>query len=219
MKLLVAILSLCACITPGIAQNQHEMNAEAARDAAKADKHLNVVYKKLLPTLDEAGQKLLRESQRAWITFRDAEAALAADQSRGGSMAPMLYSGTLATVTEARTKQLKEYLAVEEEQPEAKSEPEPKPDPKTAKGGAKTLKEASKRFFDAYKKHDRASAQVVAAERALNKLIWSKDAGDNPTLQLMDDTHIYYEGGSIELKIQKNQAGNWMVMDAVSTAD
>jgi uncharacterized protein YecT (DUF1311 family) len=214
--LLATVLVICSS-NPSVAQNQHEMNAEASRAAAKADKQLNIIYKKLLPTLDEEGQKLLRESQRAWVAFRDAEAALAADQFRGGSAAPLLYSGSLASTTEARIQQLKSYTEASGDEPATKAEP--KPEPQVAKGGAKSMKEAGRRFFDAYKNHDRTSAQAVAAERALNKLIWSKDAGDNSTLQLMDDTHIYYEGGSIELKIQKNKAGDWVVLDVVSTAD
>ena len=192
------------------------MNRDAELHAARADKKLNVVYKKLLPTLDDEGQKLLRESQRAWVIFRDAEAALAADEARGGSMAPLLFSGTMARLSEARITQLEAYLSEADTKPD---EPAPKPAPTANKGGAKTAKEAARRFFEAYKAHDRAAAEGVAVERALNKLQWSRNAGDNPTLQLIDDTHIYYEGGSIELKVKKAAAGNWMVMDAESTAD
>ncbi|PYI62415.1 MAG: hypothetical protein DMF07_13640 [Verrucomicrobia bacterium] len=41
----------------------------------------------------------LKESQRAWLAFRDAEAAFAADQLRGGSMAPTIRYETMAELT------------------------------------------------------------------------------------------------------------------------
>jgi uncharacterized protein YecT (DUF1311 family) len=217
MKTLLTLLICSLLVYPCLAQNQQEMNREAELRAARADKKLNLVYKKLLPTMDEDGQKLLRESQRAWVVFRDAEAALAADQARGGSMAPMLFAGTLARLSEARAKELESYLAEGDAKPEEQA-PQPSPHPSN-KAGAKSAKEAARRFFDAYKSHDREAAQVVAVERALNKLVWSNDAGDNPTLKLMNDTVIYYEGGSIALSLKKTSAGNWMVMDVESTAD
>ena len=38
-----------------------------------ADARLNAVYKKNLQDMDTSGAKILRESQRGWILFRDAE--------------------------------------------------------------------------------------------------------------------------------------------------
>jgi len=212
------------------AQSQSEMNAEAARDAAKADKELNQVYKKVLATLDDEGAKLLKVSQRAWIAYRDAEAASAADEARGGSMAPMLYSGTVGRLTEQRTQLLKERLGEESaapppEKPAPRAEPvidPPQPPPvveANAPAGAKTQSLASQQFFDAYKAHDQKAAHAIAAEAAIKKLVWKTSAGDNPTLKLMDNTHIYYEGGSIELKLAKNAAGRWFVADVVLYAD
>jgi len=50
--------------------------------------------------LPEAESKRkLKESQRAWIAFRDAEAAFAADQARGGSAAPTIRYGTMTELT------------------------------------------------------------------------------------------------------------------------
>ena len=59
---------------PASAQSQHEMNAGAAADFAKADKELNEVYAKVLGVLDDGSKEKLKKSQRAWVAYRDAEA-------------------------------------------------------------------------------------------------------------------------------------------------
>ena len=94
--------------------------------------------------------------------------------------------------------------------------------PRTA-GSTSLAKEsksgAAMAFFEAYKAHDRHAARTVASEKVLAKLVWDKNVAENPTLKLMDDTHIYYEGGSIELKMLKTSAGRWLVGDIGMTAD
>ena len=73
------------------AQSQAEMNRQAAKDFHKADAELNSAYAALMAKLPDAeGKEKLKESQRAWIAFRDAEAAFVAEQARGGSMAPTI---------------------------------------------------------------------------------------------------------------------------------
>ncbi len=65
-------------------------------------------YKALLDRLPNAESKeKLKASQRAWIAFRDAEASFAADQVRGGSLAPVLRYTSMTESTEQRIKQLK----------------------------------------------------------------------------------------------------------------
>ena len=213
----LASLTLFFILTaaPLCAQSQQDMNRQAERDAARADNALNEVYKKLLTSQDAEGAKLLKESQRAWIAFRDAEAKFAADEARGGSMAPLLYAGTLARLTEERVKSLKEHLG--DAEPEQKAQPEP--EVKVSASGAKTQHQAAQGFFEAYKAHDRKAAQKLASDAAISKLVWDPAAGDNVTLKLMDDSHIYYEGGSIELKLKKTKEGRWIVSDVSSTAD
>jgi uncharacterized protein YecT (DUF1311 family) len=49
----------------------------------------------------------LREAQRAWVSFRDAQCRLESFEARGGSMQPMLDSGCRAAVTRARTAELR----------------------------------------------------------------------------------------------------------------
>jgi len=90
------------------AQTQAEMNRQAAKDFKKADAELNSTYAALMAKLPDADSKRkLKESQRAWIAFRDAEAAFAADQFRGGSAAPVLRWTSMTETTEQRIKQLK----------------------------------------------------------------------------------------------------------------
>ena len=90
------------------AQSQAEMNRQAAKDFEKADADLNSTYAALMAKLPDAESKRkLKESQRAWIAFRDAEAAFAADQVRAGSAAPVLRSASMTQTTEQRIRQFK----------------------------------------------------------------------------------------------------------------
>jgi hypothetical protein len=93
------------------------------------------------------------------------------------------------------------------------------PDGPRVPAGANTRHDAAVRFFNAYKTHNRAAAREVAADAAINALVFNASAGTNPTLQLVDDTHIYYEGGSIELTLARNAAGRWYVRSVTSRAD
>ena len=86
-------------------------------------------------------------------------------------------------------------------------------------GGANTRHEAAVKFFNAYKTHNRTAAKEVAADAAINALVFNPAAGTNPTLQLIDDTHIFYEGGSIELTFARNAASHWYVRSVTSRAD
>src|SRR5881396_1433706 len=113
------ILGLALLIVPLVAlptshanaQSQAEMNRQAAKDFEKVDAELNSAYAALLAKLPDAESKQkLKESQRAWLAFRDAEAAFAADQARGGSMAPTIRYETMTELTQQRIKQLKTRL-------------------------------------------------------------------------------------------------------------
>lgn len=52
----------------------------------------------------------LLASQRAWLTFRDAQCVVEGYTARGGSMEPMFVNGCYEQVTRERTKQLQELL-------------------------------------------------------------------------------------------------------------
>lgn len=98
-------------VAHGHAQTQADMNAEARADFVQADAELNKTYEALLRKLPDAdGKEKLKQSQRAWLAFRDAEAAFAGDQARGGSMAPTIRYETKTELTEQRIKQLKAHL-------------------------------------------------------------------------------------------------------------
>ncbi len=105
------LISLLIPVAQMNAQTQAAMNAQARADFKRADAELNKTYEAVLKKLpdDEAKQKL-KESQRAWLAFRDAEAAFAAEEAHGGSMAPTLRYETMAELTEQRIKQLKTEL-------------------------------------------------------------------------------------------------------------
>ena len=93
------------------AQTQAAMNAQARAEFVKADAELNKTYETLLAKLPDAESKQkLKESQRAWLAFRDAEAGFAADQARGGSMAATIRYETMKELSQQRIKQLKLHL-------------------------------------------------------------------------------------------------------------
>ena len=97
-------------------ESQAGMNICAHEDYQAADKELNRTYGEVMKRLsdDADRRKLLQAAQRAWIAFRDAECAFSTADSQGGSIHPMLVSGCLQGLTEARTKQLGGYLECEE---------------------------------------------------------------------------------------------------------
>ncbi len=74
----------------------------------EADEALNRGYKAALASMpDDASRTLLRDGQRAWVQFRDAEVALHAgiySSSKGGLFVNV-------ELTEARAKQLKSIAA------------------------------------------------------------------------------------------------------------
>jgi uncharacterized protein YecT (DUF1311 family) len=108
-------------------QAQQEMNYCAARDFERADAELNNVYRTAIERAREADgeyagladgaggpsdglpgeEATLREAQRAWVSFRDAHCRLESFEARGGSMQPMLDAGCRATLTRARTAELR----------------------------------------------------------------------------------------------------------------
>lgn len=88
------------------------MTRSAVEDFAKADRELNRVYKVLTRRLDSTSRHKLVTAQRAWLAFRDADAALAGDvEARGGSMEPMLVAFRKQELTEARTRDLRRMIS------------------------------------------------------------------------------------------------------------
>jgi uncharacterized protein YecT (DUF1311 family) len=92
-------------------ENQTNLNLCAQQNYQKADAELNATWKKLLEhlTYDEIDQ--LREVQRIWLKFRDAECAFEVAPFDGGSIVPMIQYGCLQRLTEERTRHLKDLLS------------------------------------------------------------------------------------------------------------
>lgn len=97
--------------------NQSEMNQCAYDDLQKADKKLNETYQALIKKSgDKTYIKKLRESQRAWVKFRDAEldAMFSCEDDNvrvcWGSMIGMLHPIAKQELTEERTKRLQHYI-------------------------------------------------------------------------------------------------------------
>ena len=102
---------------------QSEMNRCAYQDFLKADAELNRVWKDVSATMKAWDKDIDRSydnapthfdtllaGQRAWLTYRDEHCRLAGFQMRGGSAEPLVRESCRASVTEARTRELLEYV-------------------------------------------------------------------------------------------------------------
>lgn len=89
-------------------------------ELSAADAELNMLYGELVSRLqhwdrtEDASivgfETRLRKSQRAWITFRDAECALRASVMEGGSAQPLIEHGCRAALTKERNAHLRDLL-------------------------------------------------------------------------------------------------------------
>lgn len=78
----------------------------------REDKRLNEVYRKLLVTLSADEANKLKSSQRAWVTFRDADVALVVGHyGEGGSLGRSIASMRAFQLTRDRVKDLELRLA------------------------------------------------------------------------------------------------------------
>ena len=97
---------------------QIEINVCAEEEFQKADREMNEVYQTVLHKdgADQTFAARLRDSQRAWLKFRDAElaATYACQEGRPqlcwGSMYPLCSANYMAMLTRERTKRLRLYL-------------------------------------------------------------------------------------------------------------
>jgi uncharacterized protein YecT (DUF1311 family) len=123
---IIGVVSLLLPLAPLHAQTQSAMNAQARAEFQRADADLNKTYQSVLAKLPavETKQKL-REAQRAWIVSRDAEAARAAKEADGGSMAPTLRYETMTRLTRERIKELEAMLKGAAPNKKGASMPEP----------------------------------------------------------------------------------------------
>ena len=87
------------------ALTQLEINRCAAEQFRKADKLLNVAYKRIMSELSSADRANLIAAQRAWLKYRSSN-CWALRQLHSGSLAPTDEAFCLQDLTEARTREL-----------------------------------------------------------------------------------------------------------------
>lgn len=106
------MLTCVLLIPPGYGQNatQVELNQQSHQGYQAADRALNQAYGRLMNKLAPARKQKLKAAQRAWLTFRDAQAELVSSAYEGGSIRPLSHSEKLRRLTENRTKELEQQL-------------------------------------------------------------------------------------------------------------
>jgi uncharacterized protein YecT (DUF1311 family) len=105
------------------AMAQPDLNACAYQEYERADAALNAQWKLTVAAMKEQDRGFdrtydkrpgyydtLLAAQRAWLTYRDQHCAVEGYTMRGGSAEPMVISGCLAQLTQARTAELKSLI-------------------------------------------------------------------------------------------------------------
>ena len=122
MKNTITILAIFTLFAASLAQaqTQGEMNQDAASEFKAADKELNSVYQEILSDYadDEVFIASLKEAQRCWIVFRDAQLKMKyPDREPGyyGSIQPVCEMTYLAELTQDRIKTLNVWIEGVEE--------------------------------------------------------------------------------------------------------
>lgn len=94
-------------------RTQLDMNNCAAAELEAADSVLNRTYQRLLRVIEPGRVDALREAQRAWIRFRDAECELQSSEFEGGSMRPAVHALCLADLSKKRAEALEDMLSAD----------------------------------------------------------------------------------------------------------
>jgi len=81
----------------------------AANAYVRADTELNATYQRLLSQLDAEAQEKLRRAQRAWIAFRDADAAFVYSMEGDGSAGRMVAANNGERLTQQRISALRDW--------------------------------------------------------------------------------------------------------------
>lgn len=81
------------------------------------DKKLNSSYSNLMKILPLIGQSKLRNSQRAWLKFREYECGFASYQEDGATMFRVIFASCYLKMTQKRLSELDEYLKFYTEYP------------------------------------------------------------------------------------------------------
>jgi uncharacterized protein YecT (DUF1311 family) len=112
MKYLVLLLLFCVP-TLATAQCQDAVSTKDMQDCMdtewkKSDAELNRVYQESLKKLNKEQCALLKKAQRAWLTSRDAQCQADYKMFAGGTTAPLGLTQCRVTLTQERTKTLKD---------------------------------------------------------------------------------------------------------------
>lgn len=75
------------------------------------DDQVNRALKTLWERSDTDGRALIASAQSTWVTYRTAACKSAADENRGGTLAPVTYIGCLADLTKDRARVLASQVA------------------------------------------------------------------------------------------------------------
>jgi uncharacterized protein YecT (DUF1311 family) len=97
------------CANP---QTQLDMDQCAGAALKKSDAELNRIYGQAIHRLkgSPSQTRLFRQSERAWIAYRDAHCNFVASAVEGGSAQPMVQAMCLDDFTKARTKLIEGFL-------------------------------------------------------------------------------------------------------------
>lgn len=98
----------------GNAATQLAMNECAAAEYQEADKKLNDTYATVQQRATGETKVLLETAQQKWIALRDADCALVASGTEGGSIQPTIRSQCLTEKTVERAAWLESLLNCEE---------------------------------------------------------------------------------------------------------
>ena len=106
--------------------SQRQMNDCADFEYQQSDARLNKVYQSLIRHMSndlveakkgkeqhqvsyvQEGIGRLKDVERVWLSYRDLQCKAAAQEYEGGSIAPMIYSDCLKTLTDQRIEALKQ---------------------------------------------------------------------------------------------------------------
>ena len=121
VSIVLAALLVAVAVAVSVAQTQTQLNQEACGEYQKEDQELNRVYQQILREYrgDALFLQRLREAQRAWLVYRDAQlSALYPErdaQRHYGSVYPMCRCLALAEITQQRAKELRRWIEGMEE--------------------------------------------------------------------------------------------------------
>lgn len=123
----MSLMMLLAAASAGCGDrpNQTAMTICQRAAAERADAQMNRAWAQVYQAMRRADRSdppaarrsatgyaaALLASQRAWLTFRDAQCRIESYEGRGGTMQPFAENQCLADVTVARTRQLHAMLA------------------------------------------------------------------------------------------------------------